>query len=118
MYMCLKMLIQQLRILGSMTQNTLLNLTVKGYRGDSLIFTNTTALSFSPRNVSTFIQMDRSRYQPGETIKVRIVSVQLDNHPYRGSVDVSIQVDPCVWNKGRGVEWLLSQVLCGVGRFD
>ncbi|XP_044022480.1 CD109 antigen-like isoform X2 [Siniperca chuatsi] len=80
-------------ILGSITQNSLLNLTVRGYRGDNLIFTNTTTLSFSLRNVSTFIQTDRSRYQPGDTVKVRIVSVQLDNHPYKGRVDVSVQ-DP------------------------
>ncbi|XP_031144568.2 CD109 antigen-like [Sander lucioperca] len=75
------------------TQNSHLNLTVKGYREDSLIFTNTTTLSFSPRNVSIFIQTNRSRYQPGDTVKARIVSVQLDNHPYKGRVDISIQ-DP------------------------
>ncbi|XP_032356991.1 CD109 antigen [Etheostoma spectabile] len=75
------------------TQNSHLNLTVRGYREDSLIFTNTTTLSFSPRNVSIFIQTDRSRYQPGDTVKARIVSVQLNNHPYKGRVDTSIQ-DP------------------------
>ncbi|XP_074516319.1 CD109 antigen-like isoform X1 [Sebastes fasciatus] len=80
-------------ILGSISQNSLLNLTVRGYKEDSLIFTNTTTLSFSPRNVSTFIQTDRSRYLPGDTVRVRIVSVQLDNHPYKGRVDISVQ-DP------------------------
>ncbi|TDG98647.1 hypothetical protein EPR50_G00202840 [Perca flavescens] len=80
-------------ILEHTTQNSHLNLTVRGYREDSLIFTNTTTLSFSPRNVSIFIQTDRSRYQPGNTVKARIVSVQLDNHPYKGSVDISVQ-DP------------------------
>ncbi|XP_076605206.1 CD109 antigen-like [Chaetodon auriga] len=80
-------------ILGFITKNTLLNLTVSGYRGDSLIFTSTTSVSFSPRNVSTFIQTDKSHYQPGDTVRVRIVSVQLDNRPYKGRVDISIQ-DP------------------------
>nr|XP_046269872.1 CD109 antigen-like [Scatophagus argus] len=80
-------------IFGSVTENALLNVTVKGYRGDNLIFTNTSTLSFSPRNVSTLIQTDRSRYQPGDTVKVRIVSVQLDNHPYKGRVAISVQ-DP------------------------
>ncbi|XP_073339906.1 CD109 antigen-like [Pagrus major] len=78
-------------ILGSITQNSLLNLRVSGYKGDDLIFTNTTTLSF--RNVSTFIQTDRSRYRPGDTVKIRVVSVQFHNHPYKGRVDVSIQ-DP------------------------
>ncbi|XP_070776881.1 CD109 antigen-like [Enoplosus armatus] len=80
-------------ILGSSTQNSPLNLTVRGFRGDNLIFTNTTTLSFSLRNVSTSIQTDRSRYQPGDTVIVRIVSVQLDNHPHKGRVDISVQ-DP------------------------
>ncbi|KAM9341256.1 CD109 antigen [Symphorus nematophorus] len=76
------------------TKEPLLNLTVRGYRGDNLIFTNTTTLSISPWNVSTFIQTDRSHYHPGDTVKVRIVSVQLENnHPYKGKVEISVQ-DP------------------------
>lgn len=94
--MFLKMLILSLQIREYTTQNSHLNLTVKGYREDSLIFTNTTTLSFSPRNVSIFIQTNRSRYQPGDTVKARIVSVQLDNHPYKGRVDISIQVGLCL----------------------
>ncbi|XP_008275105.1 CD109 antigen-like isoform X2 [Stegastes partitus] len=78
---------------GSITQNSLLNLTVRGFKEDAVIFTNTTTLSFDLRNVSTFIQTDRSRYEPGDTVKVRIVVIQLDNHPYKGRVDVSVQ-DP------------------------
>ncbi|KAG8013590.1 hypothetical protein GBF38_022041, partial [Nibea albiflora] len=85
--------IAQTLILGSMAQDSFFNLTVKGYKGENLLFTNTTTVSFSPRNVSTFIQTDRSRYQPGDTVKVRIVSIQLDNHPYKGRVDISAQ-DP------------------------
>ncbi|XP_071355028.1 CD109 antigen-like [Trachinotus anak] len=78
---------------GSITQDSLLNLTVRGYRGDTLIFSNTTTLSFNLKNVSSVIQTDRSRCQPGDTIRVRVVCVQLDNHPYKGRVDISIQ-DP------------------------
>ncbi|XP_030575167.1 CD109 antigen-like [Archocentrus centrarchus] len=77
----------------SLTQNSHLNLTVWGYKGNSVIFTNTTTLSFSRRNVSTFIQTDRWRYSPGDTVKVRVVSVQWDNRPYEGKVDVSVR-DP------------------------
>lgn len=104
MYMLLKMLIQSFQILGSRSQNTLFNLTVRGYRGDSLLFTNTTTLSFSPRNVSTFIETDRSRYRPGDAVKLRVVSVQLDNHPYKGVVDISVQVGVRLLNKARGDE--------------
>lgn len=96
-----------LQILGSIAQDSLFNLTVKGYKGDSLIFTNTTTVSFSPRNVSTFIQTDRSSYQPGDTVKIRIVSVQLDNHPYKGRVDISAQVGISLQNKARGDEKIL-----------
>ncbi|KAM7403885.1 hypothetical protein PAMA_004352 [Pampus argenteus] len=78
---------------ASVTQSSLLNLTVRGYKGDDVIFSNTTTLSFNFRNVSSFIQTDRSRYQTGDTVQFRIVSVQLDNHPYKGRVDISIQ-DP------------------------
>ncbi|XP_022606801.1 CD109 antigen-like [Seriola dumerili] len=78
---------------GSVTQNSLLNLTVRGYKGDSLIFSNTTTLSFNLKNVSSVIQTDRSRCQPGDTIRVRVVSVQMDNHPYKGRVDISVR-DP------------------------
>ncbi|XP_070698418.1 CD109 antigen-like [Pempheris klunzingeri] len=77
----------------TLTMDSLLNLTVSGFRGDSLIFTNTTTLSFSLRNVCTFIQTDKSRYQPGDTVRARIVSVQLDNLPYKGRVDIFVQ-DP------------------------
>ncbi|XP_039904939.1 CD109 antigen-like isoform X3 [Simochromis diagramma] len=77
----------------SLTQNSLLNLTVRGYKGNSVIFTNTTTLTFSPRNVSTFIQTDRSHYHPGDAVKVRAMCVQLDNHPYKDRVDLSVR-DP------------------------
>lgn len=81
-----------LQIPDSLTQNSLLNLTVRGYKGNTVIFTNTTTLTFSPRNVSTFIQTDRSRYHPGDAVKVRAVCVQLDNHPYKDRVDLSVRV--------------------------
>ncbi|XP_047466391.1 CD109 antigen-like [Mugil cephalus] len=77
----------------SITHNSLLNLTVRGYKGDGLIFTNTTTLSYSLRNVSSFIQTNRSRYRPGDTVRVRVVSVKMDNRPYKGRVDIAV-LDP------------------------
>ncbi|XP_029937820.1 CD109 antigen-like [Myripristis murdjan] len=76
---------------GSGTQSSVFMLAVKGYQRNELIFSNTTALRFNLRNVSTFIQTDRFRYQPEETVRVRIVCVQSDNHPYKGKVDITIQ---------------------------
>ncbi|CAG5866269.1 unnamed protein product [Menidia menidia] len=78
---------------GSISPNSLLNLTVRGYKEDSLIFTNTTTLSFSLRNVSSFILTDKLHYKPGDTVKIRVVCVQLDNHPFKGKVDISLR-DP------------------------
>ncbi|XP_074548556.1 CD109 antigen [Halichoeres trimaculatus] len=82
-----------IQISGSITDNSLLNLTVKGYTGDTLIYTNTTTLIFSIRNINIFIQTDRQRYHPGHPVRFRAVCVQLDNHPYKGTLDISVQ-DP------------------------
>uniref|UniRef100_H3DHJ9 CD109 molecule n=1 Tax=Tetraodon nigroviridis TaxID=99883 RepID=H3DHJ9_TETNG len=68
-------------------------MTVRGYRGDSLVFSNSTALPFSLRNVSSFIQTDRSCYQPGETVRVRVVSLRLDQRPHKGRVETRV-LDP------------------------
>ncbi|KAM4542793.1 CD109 antigen-like [Odontesthes bonariensis] len=78
---------------GSISQNSLLNLTVRAYKTGSLIFSNTTTLAFNLRNVTSFIQTDKSRYKPGDTVLIRVVSVQLDNLPYKGRLDISLR-DP------------------------
>uniref|UniRef100_A0A672II71 CD109 molecule n=1 Tax=Salarias fasciatus TaxID=181472 RepID=A0A672II71_SALFA len=41
-----------------------LTLTVSGYRGETLVFTGSTTVGFSLRSVSSFIQTDRSHYEP------------------------------------------------------
>uniref|UniRef100_A0A8C6VYS8 CD109 molecule n=1 Tax=Nothobranchius furzeri TaxID=105023 RepID=A0A8C6VYS8_NOTFU len=87
---------------GPLSQNSLLNLTVRGYSNSSLIFTGTSTLTPILQIVSSFIQTDRSRYKPGDTIKARVVSVQQDNKPYKGTVQISL-MDPSgrvvdVWN--------------------
>uniref|UniRef100_A0A3Q4AFB4 Uncharacterized protein n=1 Tax=Mola mola TaxID=94237 RepID=A0A3Q4AFB4_MOLML len=69
------------------------NLTVRGYREDSIVFSNTTTLRYSRRNVSTFIQTDKFSYHPGGAVRLRVVSLGLDNRPYKGRVDISVQ-DP------------------------
>nr|XP_054597488.1 CD109 antigen isoform X2 [Nothobranchius furzeri] len=87
---------------GPLSQNSLLNLTLRGYSNSSLIFTGTSTLTPILQIVSSFIQTDRSRYKPGDTIKARVVSVQQDNKPYKGTVQISL-MDPSgrvvdVWN--------------------
>lgn len=84
---------------GSKAQSPFFNLTVRAYRGDSLLFTNTSTIRFNPRNVSTFIQTDKSRYRPGDAIIIRAVSVQLDNRPYKGGVNISVEVGVSALNK-------------------
>ncbi|XP_076017641.1 CD109 antigen-like [Genypterus blacodes] len=78
---------------GSMTRNSPVTLTVSGRQRGDLIFSNTTTVLFDLSHVSTLIQTNRLRYQPEDTISVRVVSVQSDNTPYTGMVDVSV-LDP------------------------
>uniref|UniRef100_A0A3B3DP73 CD109 molecule n=1 Tax=Oryzias melastigma TaxID=30732 RepID=A0A3B3DP73_ORYME len=80
-----------LQLPGSIPHNSLLKLNVWGNKDNQIVFTNTTNVTFSHRNVSSFIQTDRSSYRPGHTIKIRVVSLQLDNHPYRGKLKISLQ---------------------------
>ncbi|XP_061897874.1 CD109 antigen isoform X2 [Entelurus aequoreus] len=76
---------------GSITQNSHLNLTVTGYDGDSIVFSNITTLSFDLRNVSCFLQTEHSQYRPGDNVKIWAACVRLDNRPYKESVDISIK---------------------------
>ncbi|XP_053700894.1 CD109 antigen-like isoform X2 [Synchiropus splendidus] len=69
------------------------NLTLKGYKDQDVIFSSRRMLIFRPTNVSSFIVTDRSRYYPGDSVKVWVASVESDNRPYEGGVEVSIQ-DP------------------------
>ncbi|XP_054894151.1 CD109 antigen [Poeciliopsis prolifica] len=78
---------------GSLSQNSLLSLTVRGYSENRLLFTNTTSLTYNLWTVSLFIQTDRSSYKPGDTVNVRVVTFQLDNKQYKGRVDISL-LDP------------------------
>ncbi|XP_033844625.2 CD109 antigen [Periophthalmus magnuspinnatus] len=77
-------------IYDSNLKSSSVTLTVRGYKGDEVIFTNTTTIAFNPRNVTTFIQTDRPRYPPGDRMRVRVASVDLNNYPYHGKVELSI----------------------------
>ncbi|CAL8285857.1 unnamed protein product [Lota lota] len=74
----------------SLSPSGLVRLTVSGYQGEQLIFSNSTWLTVSRRNVSSSVQTDRVRYRPGQTVQIRIASLQLDNRPYRGPMEISV----------------------------
>ncbi|XP_007549193.1 CD109 antigen-like [Poecilia formosa] len=98
---------------GSLSQNSLLSLTVRGYSENRLLFTNTTSLTYNLRTVSLFTQTDRSSYKPGDTVNVRVVTFQLDNKPYKGRVDISL-LDPSgkpveSWNSTRNLGIVLKE---------
>ncbi|CAL8271807.1 unnamed protein product [Merluccius merluccius] len=65
---------------------------VSGYQGEQLIFSNSTTLNVSLGDVSTSAQTDQARYRPGQTVRIRIASLHLDNRPYKGAVEISVSV--------------------------
>ncbi|XP_077076927.1 CD109 antigen isoform X3 [Siphateles boraxobius] len=65
---------------------------------------------FSPKCMSIFIQTDKNNYQPGETVKFRVVSVTPDGKPYKGQINLYIR-DP----KGNMIrQWLSVDGVLGV----
>lgn len=67
-------------------------LEVKGYVDELMVFSNSTWLRFSPKGFSTFIQTDKLNYLPGQTVKIRVVSIQPDWKPLESWVDIAIKV--------------------------
>lgn len=51
-----------------------------------------TQLHFDPKCVSTFIQMDKPSYCPGQAVRIRVVSIKPDGKPKNGSVDIAVRV--------------------------
>ncbi|XP_069052824.1 CD109 antigen [Lepisosteus oculatus] len=68
-------------------------LVVSGYVQNKLVFTNKTELEFNPKSFSIFIQTDRPKYKPGQSVKIRAVSVYPDLKPSKSQVDIGIK-DP------------------------
>ncbi|KAK7133996.1 hypothetical protein R3I94_015754 [Phoxinus phoxinus] len=83
---------------------------VKGFVGAAQVFSNSTAMVFSPRCMSIFIQTDKNTYQPGETVKFRLVLVTPDGKPYKGQINIYIR-DP----RGNMIrQWLSVDGVLGV----
>ncbi|XP_029451477.1 CD109 antigen isoform X2 [Rhinatrema bivittatum] len=66
---------------------------VKGYAGNKTVFSKSTPLVFESKGFSVFIQTDKPFYKPGQELKLRVVTVDLDLIPYDAVVDIRIQ-DP------------------------
>lgn len=73
-------------------------LDVKGFVGANQVFSNSTMMVFNPKCMSVFIQTDKNNYQPGQTVKFRVVLVTPEGNPYKGQIDIFIRVGVCsVW---------------------
>lgn len=56
------------------------------------VFSNKTELHLDLNCSSTFIQMDKPNYGPGQVVRIRVVSIKADWKPNNGSVDIAIRV--------------------------
>ncbi|XP_026146326.1 CD109 antigen [Carassius auratus] len=85
-------------------------LDVKGFVGTNQVFFNSTTMVFSPKCMSVFIQTDKNNYQPGQTVKFRVVLVTPEGNPHKGQIDIFIR-DP----KGNVIrQWLSVDGFLGV----
>ncbi|XP_016362343.1 CD109 antigen-like [Sinocyclocheilus anshuiensis] len=85
-------------------------LDVKGFVGTNQVFSNSTTMVFSPKCMSVFIQTDKNNYQPGQTVKFRVVLVTPEGNPHKGQIDIFIK-DP----KGNLIrQWLSVDGFLGV----
>ncbi|KAJ1150857.1 hypothetical protein NDU88_003645 [Pleurodeles waltl] len=83
---------------------------VEGYVEDQLVFSNSTSLEFQSKGCFVFIQTDKSKYKPGQEVKMRFLTVFLDLKPYEASLNIHIR-DP----RGNLIEqWLEEQSDLGV----
>lgn len=67
-------------------------LEVKGHRGEVQVFSSSTKLHLDLEDIATFIQTDKVMYLPGQTVKIRVVSIHSDGKPFISPVDIIIRV--------------------------
>ncbi|KAM9435516.1 CD109 antigen [Clarias gariepinus] len=65
-------------------------LIVKGYIGETLVFSNSTLLQYSPKNVSILLQTDKAKYKPGQAVKIRALILTPDGKPCNKQIDIVI----------------------------
>ena len=90
---------------------TTLKLIVRGSGG--LSFVNQTTVSVG-KAFSLFVQTDKGAYRPGQTVRMRVVSVLPTLRPYTGKIDVSVEDN----DKNRLGQWLQVQPTNGIWSED
>ncbi|XP_053566414.1 CD109 antigen-like [Bombina bombina] len=68
-------------------------LTVNGTAQGTLVFSYNIPIAIDQRIYSVFIQTDKVVYKPGQTVKIRVISIDRDLKPHNGDVNLRI-VDP------------------------
>ncbi|XP_005452481.2 CD109 antigen isoform X2 [Oreochromis niloticus] len=85
-------------------------LEVKGHRGEVQVFSSSTKLYLDLEDIATFIQTDKVMYLPGQTVKIRVVSIHSDGKPFISPVDIIIR-DP----RGNLLrQWLAADSVLGI----
>lgn len=80
-----------------MSQRLSFKLVLKGYQGARLMFTDETTLKLRQNTLSTLVWTSKSNYRPSQTVKIQVLSVHSDGTPYRGKVDITVQVGVLKW---------------------
>ncbi|XP_075719802.1 CD109 antigen-like [Rhinoderma darwinii] len=68
-------------------------LAVIGCGENSLVFSQRIQVKMQTKKTSIFIQTDKATYKPGESVRIRVISVNHDLRPHKGDVDLIIK-DP------------------------
>ncbi|XP_060686683.1 CD109 antigen [Hemiscyllium ocellatum] len=66
-------------------------LVVQGYSEERLLFTNSSSVRIVKEPVSILIQTDKAMYKPGQSVKIRAISIHPDLKPYMGKINIIIR---------------------------
>ncbi|KAM8953043.1 CD109 antigen-like [Pelodytes ibericus] len=69
------------------------NLRVCGSVQNESSFYKHITLPLKKNDISVFIQTDKFTYKPGQTVKIRVISIYPDKRPYKGNVELGV-MDP------------------------
>ncbi|TRY84508.1 hypothetical protein DNTS_035848 [Danionella cerebrum] len=67
-------------------------LNVEGFLAGVRVFSNSSRMLFSPKCLSIFIQTDRKSFQPGQTLRFRVLMLTPEGQPYSRKIDIFIRV--------------------------
>lgn len=67
-------------------------LIVSGYIGQTLVFSNSTTLQYSPKSLSILLQTDKPKYKPGQGVKIRALVLSPDGKPCNKKINVAVMV--------------------------